>query len=126
MGLIKGLHHVCFKCVDENGYEKVVDFYHNILGLTIERTWEFGIMFNAGNALIEVFKNGEPIDKGIIRHFALETDDVDECVRVLQNAGYEVFQGPKDICIKSTPEYPARIAFCLGPIGEEIEFFQVK
>ena len=28
---------------------------------------------------------------GIIRHFALETDDVDECAAAVRNAGYEVF-----------------------------------
>ena len=33
---------------------------------------------------------------------------------------------PKDICIPSNPPYPARIGFCIGPVGEEIEFFQEK
>lgn len=28
--------------------------------------------------------------------------------------------------IKSTPPFPSRIAFCYGPLGEEIEFFQKK
>jgi glyoxylase I family protein len=28
--------------------------------------------------------------------------------------------------IASTPVFPARIAFCRGPLGEEIEFFQEK
>ena len=33
----------------------------------------------------------------------------------------EVFIEPKDIKIASTPAFPARIAFCKGPLGEEIE-----
>lgn len=33
---------------------------------------------------------------------------------------------PKDIVISSQPPYPARIAFCKGPLGEEIEFFCTK
>ena len=43
-----------------------------------------------------------------------------------KKAGYEVFIGPKDICIPSDPEFPARMAFCYGPLGEKIEFFQEK
>jgi len=33
---------------------------------------------------------------------------------------------PKDSDISSTPVYPVRIAFCLGPDGEEIEFFEER
>jgi glyoxylase I family protein len=33
---------------------------------------------------------------------------------------------PTDICIPSAAPYPARIGFCIGPVGEEIEFFQEK
>ena len=47
-------------------------------------------------------------------------------VRNLRKAGYEVFVEPKDIEIQSDPKFPARIAFCRGPLGEEIEFFCEK
>ena len=43
-----------------------------------------------------------------------------------RGGSYEVFIQPKDIVIASTPEFPARIAFCHGPVGEEIEFFQER
>ena len=33
---------------------------------------------------------------------------------------------PKDIEIQSDPRFPARIAFCHGPLGEDIEFFCEK
>lgn len=52
------------------------------------------------------------------------TDDVDACVDAVKKAGYEVFIEPKNIEIASMPVFPARIAFCRGPFGEEIEFFQ--
>ena len=64
--------------------------------------------------------------KGVIRHFAFATDDVDACVEAVKAAGYEVFIEPKDIEIASTPVFPARIAFCKGPLGEEIELFEEK
>ena len=84
-------------------------------------------MFETGAGLIEIFNNAESqLEKGIIRHFAFAVDNVDECVKAVIDAGYEVFMGPKDIAIPSTPEFPARMAFCYGPLGEEIEFFQEK
>ena len=64
--------------------------------------------------------------KGALRHIAFATDDVDGIVDKVKKAGYEVFIEPNDIVIKSEPEYPARMAFCFGPLGEEIEFFQER
>ena len=31
MSLIKGIHHVCLKCANEEEYKEVVHFYHEIL-----------------------------------------------------------------------------------------------
>ena len=45
---------------------------------------------------------------------------------VLRAAGYKITMEPTDIVIGSTPPYPARIAFCIGPVGEELEFFCEK
>ena len=105
----------------------MVHFYHEILELEIARTWSEGTMFRFGNAVLEVFAKGrEKAETGIIRHFALATEDVDTCVEKLKAAGYEVFVEPKDIVIPSEPEYKARIAFGRGPLGEEIEFFQER
>lgn len=127
MSLVKGIHHVCLKCSNEKEYEEVIHFYRDILGLSVARIWAEGIMFETGAGLIEVFNNAtETLPQGTIRHFALVTDDVDECVKAVRTAGYEVFIEPKDIEIPSSPAFPARIAFCKGPLGEEIEFFQEK
>ena len=32
----------------------------------------------------------------------------------------------KDKVIKSVPEYPIRMAFCFGSLGEQIEFFSER
>ena len=77
--------------------------------------------------MLEIFRNGVGIKtKGALRHIAFATDDVDEVVMKVKEAGYEVFIEPKNIVINSEPEYPARVAFCFGPLGEEIEFFQER
>lgn len=125
--IIKGIHHVSLKASNEEEYKKTIDFYKNILGLEVAREWEKGIMFETGTGLVEIFNNADlQLPKGTIRHFAFAVDDVDACVRIVTDAGYEVFMGPKDIIIQSNPEFPARMAFCFGPLGEEIEFFQEK
>ena len=81
-------------------------------------------MIDTGNGMIEIFTNanGEHC-LGAIRHFALLTDDVDEIIDKVKAAGYEVFVEPNDKVILSEPEYPIRMAFCFGPLGEQIEFF---
>ena len=127
MALIKGIHHVALKCSDAEEYRKVAEFYRDILGLSVARSWDGGIMFDTGDGIIEVFDDGEvPLPQGNIRHFAFATEDVDACVSAVRKAGYEVFVEPKDIEIQSDPKFPARIAFCRGPLGEEIEFFCEK
>ena len=41
----------------------------------------------------------------------------------IRDAGYTVFVGPRDVTIPSEPPFPIRMAFCTGPLGEEIELF---
>ena len=123
--LVKGLHHVSMKCSSIEEYEKTIDFYKNIIGIPVARTWEAGIMLDTGSGIIEIFNDGDgALGKGVIRHFAFATDDVDACAEAVKKAGYEVSIEPKNIEIASLPAFPARIAFCKGPLGEEIEFFQ--
>lgn len=127
MPLIKGIHHVSLKCCSREEYEKTVAFYRDVLGLETARSWETGTMLCTGSGLVEIFNNADSqLPQGTVRHFALNTDDADACAAAVSEAGYEVFVGPKDVLIPSDPAFPARVAFCRGPIGEEIEFFQEK
>lgn len=127
MSLVCGIHHAALKCSSPEEYEKVCTFYGEILGIPVARVWNGGIMFDTGSGIIEVFTNGDSqLPKGTIRHFAFAVRDTDACVAAVEAAGYKVFDGPRDIGIPSEPVFPARIAFCYGPLGEEIEFFQEK
>ncbi len=125
--MIKGLHHISLKCGTTEEFEKAKSFYLDLLGFEIVREWPEGVMISFGNGMLEIFSNGEGIKtKGALRHLAFATDDVDAVVEKVKKAGYEVFIEPNDIVIKSVPEFSARMAFCFGPLGEEIEFFQEK
>ena len=123
--MITGLHHISMKCGTKEEFEKAKSFYLDILGFNIVREWPEGIMIDYGNGMLEIFSNGSGVKtKGALRHIAFATDNVDEMVDIVKKAGYEVFIEPNDIIIKSEPEFKARMAFCFGPLGEEIEFFQ--
>ena len=127
MSLIKGVHHVCMKCRNEEEYIKTQVFYRDVLGLPEVRRWDVGVMFDLGGVLLEIFSNEtETYSKGVWQHIALATEDVDACVKAVRDAGYEITMEPKDIVVACQPPVPARIAFCVGPMGEEIEFFHEK
>ena len=125
--MIKGIHHFSMKCGNTEDMRKVKEFYINLLGLKIIREWSDGIMIDTGNGLIEIFTNAEGEHRlGSIRHIALLTDNVDEIVDKVKAGGYEVIVEPNDKIIESDPPYHIRMAFCFGPLGEQIEFFCEK
>ena len=125
--MITGIHHISLKCGTEAEFREAKDFYLNLLGFKTKRQWPEGIMIDTGNCMLEIFCNGNGIrSKGAIRHIAFGTDDVDGIAHKVRSAGYIVFVEPNDIVIHSEPEFHARMAFCRGPLGEEIEFFQEK
>lgn len=127
MALITGIHHIALKCVGQAEYEKAITFYSETLQMPIVRTWATGTMLSTGTGLMEIFNDGEsPLPQGAVRHFALATADVDGVIARVRAAGYPIATEPKDICIASQPPFPARIAFCIGPVGEEVEFFCEK
>ena len=125
--MIKGIHHISMKCGSAEEFEKVREFYLSLLGLTVCRAWKDGIMIDTGGGYIEIFTNAEGEYRiGTIRHVALLTDDVDEIISKVRAGGYEVFVEPNVKVIESNPPYPIRMAFCYGPLGEQIEFFCEK
>lgn len=128
--LICGIHHVALKCDGTAEFEKTLHFYQDVLGLEPVRSWgegeNAGAMLSTGDGLLEIFASGRKLPQGAIRHFALRTERVDDCVAAVRDAGYPITVEPKEIVIASNPPFPARIAFCTGPVGEEIEFFQER
>ena len=123
--MIRGIHHISMKCGTREELNRAKHFYLTVLGFSVVREWPEGMLIDSGSGLIEIFGSGAGIrTKGAIRHVAFSTDDVDGIVEKVKASGYEVFIDPKDIVFRSEPEFHARMAFCFGPLGEEIEFFQ--
>ncbi len=130
--LTKGIHHIALKCDDAAHLQKTIDFYQGLYGMETVRTWNTAagapcIMLDTGAGILEICANGtDHPGQGALRHIALEVDSVDECIEIARNAGYRITIEPSDICFASEPPFPARIGFCIGPVGEEVEFFELK
>lgn len=128
---ITGIHHIALKAKGLENYKKMFEFYHEILGLPIVREWgegeNLGAMLDTGAGMLEIFSNAaDVLSEGALRHIAFAVESVDVCVEAVRSAGYEITMEPKDIVIASEPPFPARIAFCTGPVGESVEFFTEK
>ena len=125
--LIKGVHHIALECDTLESYEETVTFYRDVLGLDVVRSWGegtgAGIMLDAGNSILEIFAKGEKLPQGAIKHFAFETDDVKACLDAVRAAGYPVTREATEQTIPSEVPFPITFGFCIGPVGEEIEFF---
>lgn len=130
--IISGVHHIALKCKGLEEFEKTVRFYSEVLGMKVVRCWGEGLgsgaMLDTGDgSLMELFADAEErLPQGAVRHFALKAKDVDGVVEAVRKAGYEITMEPNDIVIESEVPFPARIAFAIGPAGEEIEFFCEK
>ncbi len=115
------------KCGTAEELAKVREFYIELLCLKVIREWAEGMMIDTGNGLLEIFTNADGNHcLGAIRHMALLTDDVDEIAAKVKAAGYELFIEPNNKDIPSNPPYPIRMAFCYGPLGEQVEFFMER
>ena len=125
-----GFHHLAIKVRD---FDASMRFYRDALGFTEKISWGEGdnraVMLDTGDGnYIEMFAGGsiEPKPEGIYMHVAFRTDDCDAAIEKARAAGAEVTVEPKDVVIQSNPPSPVKIAFCKGPDGEVIEFFQYK
>ena len=122
--MIKGIHHFAMTCRDNNDYERVMNFYVDLLGLKVARAWDGGAMLDAGNSLIEIFVGADKLrSKGIIEHFAFLVDDIDEIIKDVEDAGYEIINYPHEQTIECEVPYHITWAFVRGPLGEEVELF---
>lgn len=125
--MIQGLHHISMKTCNDAEYEQARRFYTKILGLSVLKECKTCLLLDTGTGIVEIFRNGtEPMQQGVIRHFAFAVDNVDACIEKVRAAGYAIKLEPKDVQIGGDAAFPARVGFCIGPLGEDIEFFCQK
>ena len=123
----QGLHHVSLKTCGEEQFQQTVAFYRDVLGCPVVRAWGegegSGAMLDLGGALLEVTANGAPgLEKGFFGHIAFAAKNVDTLTERVRQTGRPVFLAPADKNLGGV--WPIRVAFCKGPAGEDIAFFQ--
>lgn len=47
--MVTGVHHISMKCGSDIDLQKTKEFYVDLLGFKLVRTWPEGIMLDAGN-----------------------------------------------------------------------------
>ena len=60
-----------------------------------------------------------------IHHISMKCGRTEELAKV-KAAGYDLFIEPNNKDILSDPVYPIRMAFCYGPLGEQVEFYMER
>ena len=123
-----GFHHIGLKAKD---FDRTRAFYA-ALGMKELVSWGEGekaiTMFDIGDGgRIEIFANGgdEFSENGKWIHFAMQCEDVDAAYATALAAGARPHTPPKTVPLQSRPYLMTiRVAFVLGPDGEQIEFFR--
>jgi glyoxylase I family protein len=127
---IQGIHHVAIRVKD---FDAAVRFYEQGLGFPLRIQWgdgqkQIALLDTGSGDYVEVIGGGKaepPLPEGAWAHLALRTDDVDAAVERAVAAGAVVTIAPKMMPIRTPKEnVDVRLAFCKGPSGEIIEFFQ--
>jgi glyoxylase I family protein len=126
-----GFHHAAMTVRD---FEESVRFYTEGLGFSVYLSWgdvnNRAVMLDIGNGnYVEIFSGGlEDKPEGIWKHLAFSTDNCDLAIEKARAAGAIVTKEPMDVDIVSNSgsATAVRIAFCKGPDGETIEFFQYR
>ena len=123
---------MALRCHNEENYRETLKFYRDLLGMKVKCSWGEGpyaaTMLELDGSMMEIFATGACSTRtGSINHFAFSTDDPDSCTEKVKKAGYPVISKPSDVTLLlSEPPntyYPLRFSYCIGPVGEIIEFF---
>lgn len=127
--VLESIHHITVNLVDK---EKSFWFYGKVLGLEKLEEADMGDHYIyyyllPGGCKLELIEyqyeteliKADPVSKGIYRHLAMQTDDVEELCQILCENDITVLEGPK-------PNATLGVKFMLirEPNGVEMEFVE--
>ncbi len=134
--IVKGLGyaHIAIAARD---FDRSLTFYR-ALGMKVYTAWgektatgdsRIALLDMGGGDLVELFAKPDlPAAGGEgspFLHFAFSVQNVDEAYRIALEAGAKPYKAPAEMPLASDPiRMTLRIAFVIGPSGEELEFFK--
>ncbi len=123
-----GLHHIAVRTLD---VEKSIEFYEKIGGKAVladilgtERGDKLMAMVEFAGITIELIQVFDPVETGIIPHFAILVDNLLDVVQEIAATGIDSFPTKRIQRLKVFNGITNWILY--GPSGEEIEFVQME
>ena len=124
----QGLAHIAIRTLD---VEKSIEFYEKIGGKVViadilgtDKGDKLMAMVEFAGINIELIQVFEPVEAGIIPHFAIYVDNLLDVVTEIYNAGITSFPTKRIQRLKVFDGMTNWILY--GPSGEEIEFVQLE
>lgn len=112
-------------------FERSLRFYKSGLGFKEILSWGVGdkrgvVLGTEDTPCVELFVGGSdsPQEHGNIEHVAFHSTDCEASYQAALAAGAGARMAPRNIALATIPAREIRIAFCTGPDGEIIEFWQ--
>ena len=124
VGSVLNLHTLDYVILLCHDLTAMKTFYHEVLGLLIERDWEDWIELRAGTVLLTLRKRGRPYDgppimgsAGVQLAFRVEPAEVREWHANLLQKQVEILEPPRD------QDYGHRTLFFKDPEGNILEIY---
>jgi lactoylglutathione lyase len=117
--------HLCWVTLNVKDMKKSVEFYEEVVGLEIQRTFSIGTGMHftfLGNGETEVELIQDEKDKAINMgesvSFGFEVDNLDEKIKFIKDRGLAIHSGP------FSPNPNMKYFFVLDPDGLKIQFIE--
>lgn len=109
-------------------FEQTLRFYEAVFGaknLGLFKTDRRGCWLSLEGDILEVFES-QALGSGVWKHIAIACRDVDAVYQKALEHGAKAYVAPKSLFLELEKPVQARIAFVIGPSGEQIELFGEK
>ena len=123
-----GIHHMALRVSD---FDRSITFYTTVLGFTERIRWNespnrIALLDTGNRSYLELFeaKGDAPKIESAFWHLAFRVADAGACLEHARKAGCPVHVETKTVPNIGNSGIDIRVAFCKGPDGELIEFFQ--
>lgn len=117
--------HLCWVTLHVKDMKKSVEFYEEVVGLEVQRTFSIGpgkhfTFLGNGQTEVELIEDekDKEIDMGKSISFGFEVDNLEDKIQFIKDKGLEVLSGP------FSPSPSIKFFYVLDPNGLKIQFVE--